>query len=258
MKKAIYIFANLIFLFISFTPAHAQLLIENSISSKQAEQYIKTVPQSELDFYESSRGSIHISEDNSEKAYLSKGFGFGQTKFAWRFNGKVFYTSISNYRSNLEPPKSCSNNNAKEMRLTPTECDHAIQNFLQCHLFIIDTNRKLQAVLPLQIPQPDFIEAKPSCFDVHSMAPAQVVKDGMLIVMGYYDSRWTCWNGQACASGRKESYPDPYYKTTLLVRFEQDADGKLNLSQDDVCMPPLNKYDTIASARKALKLAGCK
>jgi hypothetical protein len=257
MKEAFYFLSSLAILFSSINQVHAQLILEKSISANQAERYIRTVPQSELDLYVTQHGAIHISEDKSEKAYLAKGFGFGQTKFAWRFHDNVFYTSISNYRSNLEPPVSCTGT-SEQKTLDSTQCDRAIQNFLQCHLFVIDTNRKLQTVLPLQIPQPKFIEGKPSCFDVHSMAPAQVVKDGMLIIMGYYDSRWTCWAGQACASGKKESYPDPYYKTALLIRFDKTAKGKLLLSQDNKCLPPLNKYETITSARTALKVANCK
>ena len=113
------------------------------------------------------------------------------------------------------------------------------------------------AVQPLYIPQPDFIKAKPGCFDVYAMAPAKVVKDGMLIVAGYYDSRWTCDSGWYCASNSPAASPDPLYKTNFLVRFSEDDQGQLTLTQDDKCMPLLNNYDTIAKARRALEKNGC-
>lgn len=238
---------------------HAQLTLERSVSAKLADHYIADMPRDEVDAYVAGHGVSYAYGDHFVDKPEAGDPTFGQTSFAWRFrNDDVYYTHVFLFRSNAEASPLCKENVPVDQKLDSSSCEGAILNFRQCHLFVMDVNRKVQAVLPIDIPQPDFIEAKPGCFDVHAMAPAQVVKDGLLMVVGYYDSRWICQQpGPQCASGRKESYPDPYYKTTVLVRFDKDANGKLLLSQDKKCLLPLNKYDTIAGARNALKKGGC-
>ncbi|MGJ7581818.1 hypothetical protein ACSFA3_16670 [Variovorax sp. RHLX14] len=236
--------------------ALAELTLQRGTSPRKAEEFIRSVSRSEFDSYVESHGAVEILKDG----YVSK-TGLtavtSQTEYKWSFQNTEFFSYIKAFRTDLVAPPSCRENVQYSNAMDREECQSAISMFRQCHLFIVSLLRKLVAVQPLKIPQPDFIEAKPGCFDVYAMAPSKVVKDGMLIVVGYYDSRWTCNSGWYCASDSPAASPDPLYKTTFLVRFSEDAEGKLVLSQDDKCLPPLNPYDTIAKARHALKENGC-
>lgn len=245
--------------------AQAQLVLHKETSPKQAEQYIRSILSREahyfkqLDSYVETYGAVYESRHGSKSLPGLTAVADGHTEYAWEFRGNdIFYSYIKAFRSDITPPPLCSPDAPADKRLYASDCAQAVVNFVQCHLFIFDVDRKLVAVQPLVIPQPDYIEAKPSCFDVHAMAPAKVVKDGMLIVASYFDSRWTCDFGQFCASGDPLSFPDPLYKTTFLVRFDKDAEGKLILKQDDSCLGSLNNFSTIASARRALQKSGCK
>ena len=249
--KNIFIF----FLFIT-SNVHAQLLLKNDTSPQQSEAFIKSIPESELNTYVKEHSATYIDETGwLHKTGLTA--VTSQTEYKWALKNTEFYSYIKAFRTDLTPPPLCDKDLPFKEYLGGAECSVAISSFLQCHLFILSPSRKLIAVQPLYIPQPDFIKAKPACFDVYAMAPAQVVKDGMLIVAGYYDSRWTCNSGWYCASNSPAASPDPLYKTTFLVRFAEDKNGKLVLSQDDKCLPPLNPYDTIAKARRALKENRC-
>lgn len=246
------------FLLLNGSSVQAQLILEKSVSPRQAEQYVRSIPLDERNAYVQNHGAPYVYEEG-DVSQTGLTAVTSQTEYAWRFKEHdIFYSYVKAFRTDLIPPPRCSPDVLPDQALDYYECRSAIRAFVQCHLFVFDVNRKLIAVQPLKIPQPDYIEAKPSCFDVHAMAPAQVVKDGMLIVASYYDSRWTCNAGQYCASNNPAAFPDSLYKTTFLVRFDKDAEGKLVLSQDDSCLGRLNSYSTIGSARKALKKAGCK
>ncbi len=237
-------------------PTHAQLMLEQAISPKKAEQYVRSVPSSELDAYLLKNGAPYSYEDGRTSS-VGLTAATSHTEYAWRLDGQIFYSYVKAFRSDTTPPPACSVDAPSDKALRDSECVKSIVNFAECHLFVFDENRKLVAVQPLKIPQPDYIVAKPSCFDVHAMAPAKVVKNGMLIVASYYDSRWTCMAGQDCASDSPAAFPDPMYKTTFLVRFSKDENGKLFLTQDDGCLEPLNDYSTISGARRALEKKGC-
>jgi hypothetical protein len=236
--------------------ANAQIKLQVETTPKQAEIFIKSVPAEELKNYVELKGAPYGEAGN---ALREPGLTAvtSQTEYKWSFKKMSFFSYVKAFRTDLSPPPLCINSVSGELELWQIGCDRSIYQFVQCHLFIINPSRKLIAVQPLHIPQPEFIKAKPSCFDVDAMAPAQVVKDGMLIVVGYYDSRWTCNSGSYCASNSLAASPDPLYKTAFLVRFSEDQDGKLVLAQDDTCLPPLNPYNTIAKARRALKEKGC-
>lgn len=249
--KNIFIF----FLFIT-SNVRAQLLLKHDTSPRQSEAFVKSIPESEFKTYVEEHSATYIDETGGlYKTGLTA--VTSQTEYKWALKNTEFYSYIKAFRTNLTPPPLCDKGLPFNEYLGGAECSVAISSFLQCHLFILGSSRKLIAVQPLYIPQPDFIEAKPACFDVYAMAPAKVVKDGMLIIAGYYDSRWTCNSGWYCASNSPAASPDPLYKTTFLIRFNENEQGQLNLSQDDKCMPPLNPYDTIAKARSALKKNGC-
>ncbi len=246
--------------------ANSQLISHQNITRKQAEQYVDSILSrgttyvNQIDDYVQKHGVTQMRQSgNVDKTGLT-GVADGHTKYGWLFQGKdVFYSYIGAFPTDLEPPPLCKKNAPQDKAMDSFECTSAISLFKQCHLFIFNHSRDLLVVQPLHIPQPDFIDGKPACFDVYGMAPAKVVSDAMLIVIGYNDSRWVCQNGPLCAGNiPKAREPEQLYKTTFLVRFNKDMNGQLVLQQDDVCMPPLNKYNTIASARKALKLAGCK
>lgn len=246
------------FFFLYGTSVQAQITLERSVSPRQAELYVRSIPLGEINAYVQQHGAPYVYDDG-RVSQTGLTAATSQTEYAWKFEGlDFFYSYIKAFRPDVTPPPLCRVDAPYDKALIESDCINATVSFVQCHLFIFDVNRKLIAVQPLTIPQPDYIEAKPSCFDVHAIAPAQVVKDGMLIVVSYYDSRWTCNAGQYCASNNPAAFPDPLYKTTFLVRFDKDAEGKLVLSQDDSCLGSLNNYATIASARKALKKAGCK
>lgn len=236
--------------------AHSQLILKQEISSRQAEAFVKSVPATEFEKYVDKYGATEVDENGRiDKTGLTA--VTSQTEYKWEFKSMEFYSYARAFRTNLTPPPLCDKDLPFEIYLGGMQCEKSIRSFVQCHLFLVSPLKKLIAVQPLYTPQPDFIEAKPSCFDVYAMAPAKIVKDGMLIVVGYYDSRWICNSGWYCASNSPAASPDPLYKTTFLVRFVEDEHGKLVLSQDDRCLPPLNPYDTIAKARRALKENGC-
>ena len=240
----------------AITNTHAQLMLKQEISSRQAEAFVKSVPAAEFDKYVDKYGATEVDKNGRiDKTGLTA--VSSQTEYKWAFKNTEFYSHAKAFRTNLAPPPLCEKDLPFKVYLGGMQCEKAIRSFVQCHLFLINPSKRLIAVQPLYIPQPDFIEAKPSCFDIYAMAPAQVVKDGMLIVAGYYDSRWICNSGWYCASDSPAASPDPLYKTTFLVRFGEDVNGKVVLSQDDKCLPPLNSYDTIATARRALKENGC-
>lgn len=243
-------------LFLITPNVKAQLLSVNAISQEHAEAFIKSVPTSEFDKYVQEFGANEINENGSiDKAGLTA--VSSTTEYKWTLENKTFYSYVKAFRTDLSLPPVCLSSSG-EVASWRTGCSRAVSQFVQCHLFIISSSKKLLVVQPLYIPQPDFIEAKPACFDVYAMAPAKVVKDGMLIVAGYYDSRWTCNSGWYCASNSPVASPDPLYKTTFLIRFSEDEKGQLILSQDDKCMPLLNPYDTIDKARAVLKKNGCR
>lgn len=263
MMKSFFLLGMLLML--QASTAQAQLVLHKETSPKQAKQYIRSILSrdahyfKQLDSYVETHGAVYESDHGSKSLPGLTAVADGHTEYAWEFRGgDIFYSYIKAFRTDTKPPPLCSPDAPAERRLDIYECDSAIDKFVQCHLFIFDVDRKLVEVQPLAIPQPDYIEAKPSCYDVHAMAPAKVVKDGMLIVASYYDSRWTCQFGQFCASGDPLSFPEPLYKTTFLVRFDKDAEGKLILKQDDSCLGSLNNFSTIASARRALQKSGCK
>ena len=249
---------NILFLILcaNILNAQAQLKLQLDVSPRQADLIMRSIPSSEFEKYIQTYGVNRTREDGSiSKTGLTA--VTSQTEYKWKFKNTEFYSYVKAFRTNLTPPPSCDRSLPFKDYLGGADCSVAISSFRQCHLFLISTLRKLIAVQPLYIPQPDFIKAKPSCFDVYAMAPAKVVKDSMLIVAGYYDSRWTCDSGWYCASNSPAASPDPLYKTTFLIRFSQDDRGQLTLSQDEKCMPLLNKFDTIAKARRALKDNGC-
>ena len=249
-----YLFGISIFLVIA--QAHGQLKIINDSSTKNFQNFFHSPRMPEIEKYVEKNGASSKRFDGSiDKPGLTA--VTSRTEYKWKFKNTEFLSYVSAFRTNLTPPPSCRPGVPFAQAMDGAECEHAITAFVQCHLFLISSSKRLVAVQPLYIPQPDFIEAKPSCFDVYAMAPAKVVNDGMLIVAGYYDSRWTCNSGWYCASNSPAASPDPLYKTTFLVRFSEDDQGQLTLSQDDKCMPLLNNYDTIAKARHALKKNGC-
>ena len=249
---------TLIFIFLS-QAAQAQLMPEKSVTPRMADQYVRSIPHAEWDAYIEKHGATITNEKTKEIDKTGSYYPFSRSLFAWNFRGEeTFYTSIHPLRTDLIPPKNCKIDPSDENFLGYYECESAIRSFKQCQLLIYGVERQLLGVLPLNIPQADFIPGKTGCFEVHAMASAQTVKDAMLIVLGYYDSRWSCFSsGPICVSESRAAYPEPYYKTTLLVRFDKDAQGKLVMQQDDSCLGSLNKYTSIGAARAALKKSGC-
>lgn len=237
----------------------AQLLPEKSVPPSMAEKYILSIPHKEWGDYIEKHGSTITSKETKRIDKPESYYPFTRSMLAWNFRGnEVFYTSIHPLRTDSTPPKNCKVDPSDESFLGYDQCDMAINHFTQCQLLIYGTKRQLLGVLPLNIAQADFIPGKTGCFEVHAIGSAQIIKDGMLIVLGYYDSRWTCTSsGPACLSDAPAAYPKPYYKTTLLIRFNKDAQGKLVMHQDDSCLGVLNKHATISTARAVLKKSGC-
>ncbi|MGJ7581138.1 hypothetical protein ACSFA3_13225 [Variovorax sp. RHLX14] len=253
MKKFLFYILSYLVIF----SATSQVKIQTETTPQQAEKFIKSVPLKEFENYVKLNGMPYVGGSNTlDEPGLTA--VTSQTEYRWSFKNNNFFSYVKAFRTDLTPPPICVDSSSGKLEMWKIGCRQAIYQLLQCHLFIVSPLRKLVAVQPLNIPQPNFIEAKPACFDVYAMAPAKVVEDGMLIIVGYYDSRWTCNSGWYCASDSPAASPDPLYKTTFLVRFSEDEKGRLVLSQDDKCMPPLNSYNTIAEARDALKKNGCR
>ena len=245
------LFSTTFFLLYLAVPSHARLILQSTVSTRNSVDFVRSVNPSEFQKYIDSYGSTEVRKNGRvDKPGLTA--VASRTEYRWSFESTVFYSYIKAFRTDLAPPSRCQETNQDSGTMNDDECEAAVSMFRQCHLFLLSTSRKLIAVQPMHIPQPVFIEGKPGCFDVYAMAPAKVVKNGMLIVAGYHDSRWICNSGWYCASDSPVASPDPLYKTTFLVRFSKDAGGNLILRQDDECLPPLNNYDTIASARRAL------
>ncbi len=250
--KNIFIICSLLF----GLTAQAQLLINKSVKPKQALQYVSPLVQEFVKPYsiEHSVGyeappPVGYVKGSSASGVLS------HTQYAWDFgNGEndVYYSHVGRFRTDATPPPNCTDE--LDDPSGRVNCISSIIGFKACHLFMFDNDRHLIAVQRLNIPQPSNMKGKPACYDVLAMAPAAVVKDGMLIVANYHDSTWLCSNGPMCAADIEK--PD-LFPITFLVRFAKDAMGKLILSQDTTCLGNPNNFKTIAEARRALKQAKC-
>ncbi len=236
--------------------SNAQLGINKYVTPKQALQYVSPLIQEQVKPYsfEHSVGykappPVGYVKESTTSGVLS------HTQYAWNFGdgeNDVYYSYIGRFRTDATPPPGCGN--GMERAPGQADCLSAISGHLTCHLFMFDNDRHLIAVQPLNIPQPANMKGKPACYNVLAMAPAAVVKDGMLIVANYHDSTWRCSNGPMCAADIEK--PD-LFPITFLVRFAKDAMGKLILSQDTTCLGNPNNFKTIAEARRALKQAKC-
>lgn len=244
--------------FLIMGSAFADLSIVKRVTPRMAEDYIQSIPEAEWTDYVKQHGVSYTYDGGYVSSpSLTGAASTDRSRFAWSYHDQIFYTDISAFRSDNTPSPLCQPNAPQDKALDSMECETVLHQFKECHLFLFNVDRKLIGVQPLHIPQPDYIDAKPSCYEVHAVAPAQVVPDAMLIVISYNDSRWTCnASGPSCYTGNPLYDPDPLYKTTFLIRFSTDESGKIVTRHDDTCLPPLNKYATIASARKALKQAG--
>ena len=258
------IFASLLFGIMLFAtiPSHSQLTQEKEISPEKANEFVRSISRADLKIYFDEHSADFKRSDGS---YDMQSFDFfvpGES-YAWNFRGKTYYSNFQKFRSNLDPSPSC------DVSSHQNDCMEAIRGFNQCHLLIFNSERKLVTAHPLSIAHPKYMIGKPNCNGVLAVAPARQVKDALIVIVGYHDSRGSCKTfgdpdilnqlELLCKESSATDAPiDILLKTAILIRFSKDSKGTILLTQDDRCMPRLNKYVTISSARQALVEKGCR
>lgn len=242
-------------------PSHSQLLQAKDISQKKADEFIRSMPKTELEKYFTEH-SVDFKRPDGSYDVQSFDFFVPGESYAWNFRGEIYYSHFQKFRSNVDPSPSCDISNPQN------DCMEAIRGFNQCHLLIFDSERKLAAAKPLSIAHPKYMIGKPNCDGPVAIAPAIQVKEAFIVILGYHDSRGFCRSLvdpeiviQPQLMCRESSAPDApidvLFETALLIRIGKDVEGKISLTQDDRCLSRLNRYATVASARKALRERGC-
>lgn len=249
---------------ISLTPiaAQSEFLPHRKISSDEADIFINSIPKMELFKYADEHVGNNLPNGTTDTLQLYR-FATAQSH-AWTYqSNNTYYTIVQKFRSDTTPSPSC------DISQKDKECVRAIIEFEQCHLVVFNSEKRFAAAQPISIQQPKHMIGKPKCYGVIAIASAKPINDALIFILGYHDSRGFCSSAPNLADGHRqfsycqESYAqdapiDVLAKSAFLIRISKDEAGNLHLAQDDKCMPPLNPYDTVAKARRALKENGCR
>lgn len=241
--------------------SQSEFLPHRTISSDEADVLVNSIPKIELFNYADEHVVNTLPNGTTDTTQLYQ-FDTVQSH-AWTYQkNKTYYTIVQKFRSNTTPSPSCV------ISQKNNDCMRAIIEFEQCHLVVFNSEKRFVAAQPIFIQQPRYMIGKPKCYGVIAIASAKPVNDAIILILGYYDSRGFCSSAPNLTDGHRqflycqESYAqdapiDVLAKSAFLIRISKDDAGNLLLSQDDTCMPPLNPYDTIAKARRALRENGC-
>lgn len=177
--------------------------------------------------------------------------GHENSMFAWRLNQTRFFSVVSSYVPDNDPIEGCENYPPSGSRLNweGPHCDWINWRHLVCHLFMMTEQGQIAGVGRIHIGRDKkLIQGKPFCYDIKAMTAPKEITDAMLITLSYIDS---------AAQADPRNAPDEF-PMTVLMRFKQEPDGKLTITQDEQCLPNPNRIASIADARKVLKASGCR
>lgn len=192
-------------------------------------------------------------------------FQNAETLYDLIFDGRPYIAGVGSFVPMLKPVKSCI---PSDTGTTESRCRRMAENNQVCHLFLFDFQTHAitaAGAMPIErdnrsMPggkergwwnynskfpnDPRQIEGWPRCDGVLAVAPAKVVPNALLITLTYIDSG-------APITKHENEYP-PKFTTTSLLRFTTDAQGRVQMKQDQSCLGNPNRITSIAAARKAL------
>lgn len=175
--------------------------------------------------------------------------GHENSMFAWRLNQTRFFSVVSSYVPDNDPIEGCENYRRDDINWEGPHCGWINKRNLVCHLFMLTEQGQIAGIGRIEIGRDKkLIQGKPFCYDIKAMTAPKEIEDSMLITLSYIDS---------AAQADPRSEPDEL-PMTVLMRFKQDTDGKLIITQDEQCLSNPNRIASIADARKVLKARGCR
>lgn len=251
MKNIFFIFLKLLAILVfGSVQVQAELKLDNSVTQEQVLQAIRPMQKEtiwpwaamqtfEFEKYVSIpyRPNFFISEDE-------------KSVFPWVFNGRRYYSYIVQYVPNTDPLEGCENYRSDDINWHGPNCYWANKRELFCRslIFMMTEQGEIAGIGLLQIGRGErLIKGKPICHGVKAMTVSNEIEDSMFVTMGYIGSASTTAPG---------IHPQEY-SMTVLMRFKQEPDGKLNITQDDRCLPNPNRIANIAQANKVLKANRC-
>jgi hypothetical protein len=219
--------------------------------------------------YETHRNSIHyrVSFDTYFEDFdlTNTKFQNAETLYDLIFDGRPYVAGVGSFVPMLTAVPSCI---PSESGTSASRCGRMAENNQVCHLFLFDfqthaitaagampierDNRPMPGgkergwwnYNPKYPNDPRQIEGWPRCDGVLAVAPAKVVPNALLITLTYIDSG-------APITKHENEYP-PKFITTSLLRFSTDAQGRVQMKQDQRCLGNPNTITSIAAARKVL------
>jgi hypothetical protein len=224
--------------------AHAELKLDKAVPQKQAIQAIK--PMQEKTIWPYAEGKTYVFDNGTPTGYRPNLAG-GENKdsvFAWLLNGQHYLSYVVAYVPDNDPIEGCENYRRDDINWEGPNCYSINKAHLVCHIFMMTEQGQIAGIGRIQIGRDKkLIEGKPFCYDIKAMTAPKEIEDAMLITLSYIDSA-------APAEPRDEPTEFPM---TVLMRFKQEVDGKLTITQDDRCLSNPNRIDNIPEARKRLR-----
>jgi hypothetical protein len=229
--------------------AQAALKLDRSASQKQAIQAIK--PMQKTTIWPYAREHTFVFDRETSSPYRPNPAA-GEDKssvFFWSINEQRYLSYVVAYVSDNDPIEGCENYRRDDINWEGPHCDWINWRHKVCHLFMMTEQGQIAGIGRIQIGRDKkLIQGKPFCYDIKAMTAPKEIEDTMLITLSYIDS---------AAQADPRSEPDEF-PMTVLMRFKQEPDGKLIITQDEQCLPNPNRIASIADARKALKANGCR
>jgi len=192
-------------------------------------------------------------------------FQNAETLYDLIFDGRPYIAGVGSFVPMLKAEPHCV---PSETGSTVGHCEGLAENNQVCHLFLFDFQKHTitaAGAMPIErdnrpMPggkergwwnynpkypnDPRQIEGWPRCDGVLAVAPAKVVPNALLITLTYIDSG-------APITKHESEYP-PKFTTTSLLRFSTDAQGHVQIKQDQSCLGNPNTITSISAARKVL------
>ena len=229
--------------------AQAELKLDRSVPQKQAILAITSMQKKTIWPYV--REQTFVFDKGTQLEYRPN-FAAGEIKnsvFPWLVNSQRYYSYVVSYVTNDNPIEGCEKYRRDDANWEGPHCDWINERHLVCHLFMMTEQGQIAGVGRIQIGRDKkLIQGKPFCYDIKAMTAPKETTDAMLITLSYIDS---------AAQADPRNAPDEF-PMTVLMRFKQEPDGKLIITQDEQCLPNPNRIASIADARKALKASGCR
>jgi hypothetical protein len=251
MKKNIPTFITSVVLFVAgVLSAHAEIALDKTVPQKKALSAIKPMQKEIIWPYAQERTFVFRKDTTIPyRPNLASGEE-RKSVFAWRMNQKQYYSYVLAYVPDNDLIKGCENYPPSGSRINweGPDCDWINSRHLVCHLFMMTEQGQIAGIGRLQIGRDErLIKGKPFCYEVKSMSAPKEIENSMLMTVKYIDS---------AAPADPRNLPEEF-PMTVLMRFKQEPDGKLNITQDDRCLPNPNRIANIAQAHKVLKANRC-